>query len=193
MVTDCCFLVGNFDELLLPTGCFISVNNNINTEVPPNVCDQSVKGMTTGSLNLSAYAGTDIYKGCPGRASVQILWQRKYDCDADEVYFIFSGEGRSSMYGDFPAVSLNKLITTAEILTASSQSGPASLFTKVTQQEGYGMTYNGGPINFDTSIHSSCEQSNMGLGVGPYYLQNFNIELVPGSIPVANYTFAYNV
>ena len=53
------------------------------------------------------------------------------------------------------------------------------------------MIYSVGPISFDTSSEAGCTLGNMGMGTGDYYLQNFRVELVPGAIPVANYTFAY--
>ncbi len=54
------------------------------------------------------------------------------------------------------------------------------------------MKFEDGPISFDTSTAAGCTESNMGIGTGDYYLQNFNVELVPGSIPVVNYTYAYD-
>lgn len=198
MAIGCCNLVGNFLEtgFRFPgNGCFISVNNSINTDFGNFDCDElDISGQTSGSLNLAAYAGTDVYYGCPGRAGVQVLWTRKYDCEADYVHFIFNGEGRSFRYGDgIPELRLNKEYSkTTKILNASSQSGPLSMYTDIEQTEGIGMTYTKGPITFDTSSETGCTLDNMGVGVSDYYLQNFNIEFVPGAIPVANYTFAYS-
>jgi len=196
MAIDCCNLVGNFDtDLSLPAGqCIISVNSTINTEYPNLGCDPLQEGHTVGSLNISGYAGTTPFKGCRGRAGVQILWTRKYDCGADQLHFIYSGEGRSYSSGDsIPSVTLNRTYSTStKKINASSQSGPSSLYTDIEQEEGLGMTYTGDPITFDTSDYSGCTMTNMGLGKGNYFLQSFTIEFVPGSIPVANYTFAYD-
>jgi len=199
-MADCCKLVGNFNSATsfsLPLGCFISVNNNINTEFTDHQCSDLIGGATVGSLNLSGYASTQVHIGCPGRAGVQVLWLRKYDCATDTVYFIYTGQGRSFMSGEFDdfSISLNKTASTGKetrILSASSQSGPTGLISDIIQAEGIGMTYGSGPIAFNTETGSGSTLSNMGIGTGSYYLQNFNIELSPGAIPVANYTFAYN-
>lgn len=197
--TGCCYFVGDFYDVtnfnqIADGSCIISINNNINTEYNDYGCSTMLAGQTVGSLNISGPASTEIYRGCPGRAGVQILWTRKYNCEADEVVFIFTGEGRSFMSGDAESyVSLNTTFDkTTKIISASSQSGPSSLFTNIEQIEGQGMTYRKGPIAFDTATETGCTMPNMGLGTGPYYLQNFNIELVPGAIPIANYTFSYN-
>jgi len=198
MASSCCKLVGNFyDETTFDFsqfgGCFISVNNDINTEYNDYSCEDMLGGYSVGSLNLAGYAGTDAYIGCPGSASVQVLWLRKYDCENDKLYFIYAGEGRSSVSGDAEKyVSLNKEFPNkTSIISASSQSGPNSIFIDIEQTEGIGMAYNVGPISFDTSSEAGCTLDNMGMGTSAYYLQNFRVELVPGSIPVANYTFAY--
>lgn len=200
MVETCCNIVGNFFETgfnLPGAGCFISVNNTINTDFGNYGCEGlDISGQTVGSLNLSGYAGTNIYQGCSGRAGVQVLWVRKYDCENDIVYFIFAGAGRSFKYGDENDIYGNiiqEYSKTTKVISASSQSGPQTLYTDIEQTEGIGMSYNQSPITFNTNSENSCTLSNMGVGTSDYYLQNFNIEFVPGSIPVANYTFAYSV
>lgn len=197
MAGSCCNLVGNFldSSINLPAGCFISVNNNINTDFGNYDCDNlDIQGQTIGTINLSGYSGKAVYHGCPGRAGVQILWLRKYDCEEDYVHFIFSGAGRSFKYGDVDDyVELTQVYSkTTKIVNASSQSGPFTLYTDIEQYEGIGMKYDKEPITFDTSTEDGCTLTNMGLGKSDYYLQNFNIEFVPGQIPVANYTFAYS-
>ena len=128
MASSCCKLVGNFyDETAFDfgqfSGCFISVNNNINTEYNDYSCNDMLGGYSVGSLNLAGYAGKEVYIGCPGSASVQILWLRKYDCENDKLYFIYAGEGRSSVSGDAEKyVSLNKEFPNkTRILSASAQ------------------------------------------------------------------------
>jgi len=196
MADNCCKFVGEFfnqTSFTFPAGCFTSVSNNINTEYADFECTEMLGGFTLGSLTLTAYAGTDIFKGCPGRANVQVLWLRKYDCSNDALHFIYAGEGRSSMsYNASDYVSLNRTYNkNTRMISASSQSGPTALFTDIEQIEGLGMQYNKGPISFDTSTSAGCTLPNMGIGISSYFLQSFSIELVPGSIPVANYAFAY--
>lgn len=195
-MVDCCHLVGNFfgDTPFNFTNCIISVNNTVNTDINDYGCGDISIGARIGTLNISGYAGATIYKGCPARAGVQVLWMRKFRCDENLTHFIFLGAGRSFMQEAAASyVTLTKTAdTTTDTVVASSQSGPAALFTISKQLEGVGMSYIKGPIAFDTSTESGCTMSNMGIGYGDYYLQNFNIELVPGAIPVASYTFAYN-
>lgn len=194
---SCCHLVGNFfeDSSFVFSGCIISANNTVNTDINDYSCvDGLVQGPRIGTLNLSGYSGTEIYTGCPARAGVQVLWMRKFRCDINETHFIFLGPGRSFMQEAASTyVSLvQEVAGVTETVVASSQSGPAALFTIANQKEGLGMIYTKGPIAFSTETESGVTLNNMGVGNGPYYLQNFNIELVPGSIPVASYTFAYN-
>lgn len=195
-MVECCHLVGNFfnDTTFTLPGCIISVNNTVNTEINDYSCGTLTIGPRIGTLNLAGYAGTEIYTGCPARAGVQVLWMRKFRCDINETHFIFLGAGRSFMQEAASAyVSLAQEVDgVTETVVASSQSGPAALFTVANQKEGLGMVYTKGPIAFNTETESGVTLNNMGVGNGPYYLQNFNIELVPGSIPVASYTFAYN-
>jgi len=197
MASDCCHLVGNFfndTAFNIPGGCIISVNNTINTEFSDNSCGYMSEGPRIGTLNISGYADNTIYTGCPARAGVQVLWMRKYICEEDTTFFIYLGPGRSFMqdhasgYVSLGSESSSKTIT----VSASSQSGPASMFSINEQTEGLGMSYAKGPISFSTDSENGCVLSNMGVGTGNYYLQTFNIELVPGSIPIASYTFAYN-
>lgn len=195
-MSDCCKLVGNFFEETSFSfrDCFISVNNNVNTDLNDHGCDGLSEGASIGSLNISGYAGTSIYTGCQARAGVQVLWMRKFRCDIERTHFIFLGPGRSFMQkGAENYVDLYKpSATRTSVISASAQSGPSALFSSTEQIEGLGMGYSGGPIAFNTSSEDGCTLENLGLGVGDYYLQNFNIELVPGSIPIASYTFAYN-
>ncbi len=195
-MSDCCYLVGNFfaDTPFNFSDCFISVNNTVNSEISDNGCDDLSVGARIGTLNISGFAGTDIYRGCPARAGAQVLWMRKFRCDIEKTHFIFLGPGRSFMQeaaSDYVRL-IKEVDETSNTIVASSQSGPSSLFTVGKQYEGLGMVYSRGPIAFDSSSESGCTLSNMGVGDGDYYLQNFNIELVPGAVPVASYTFAYN-
>lgn len=195
-MVDCCHLVGNFfnDTLFNFSECIISVNNTVNTEMNDYGCGELSLGGRVGTINISGFADTIVYTGCPARAGVQVLWMRKFRCDIEKVHFIFLGPGRSFMQdaaSSYVTLGVPSEITT-DVVTASSQSGPAALFTITKQKEGLGMSYTKGPIAFDTSSESGCTLTNMGVGDGPYYLQTFNIELVPGAIPVASYTFAYN-
>lgn len=195
-MAGCCHLVGNFfeDTSFNFSDCIVSVNNTVNTELNDYGCGNITEGPRIGTLNISGYVDTNIYTGCPARAGVQVLWMRKYRCDIDSTHFIFLGAGRSFMHEAASGyVNLIKeASSTTNTVSASSQSGPAALFSINVQKEGVGMSYSKGPITFNTSTESGCTLGNLGVGIGSYYLQTFNIELVPGAIPIASYTFAYN-
>lgn len=212
MAVDCCNLVGKFPILEYNiNGCVISLEHSSSTEVA-KIEDEIIVGATVGSVTLTGYANDVVYLGCPGKANVQINWVRRYDCDTDTLYFIWAGAGKSSVYGgegdrdgylainrsgggyisDFAYV-LDGLdeIAPYNILRADSSSGPTSLFTEATQQDGYGLNYNGGPFAFDTTTEEGATFENHGIGTGPWYLQSFSVDLNPGAVPRATYTFMF--
>ena len=192
MADECCLLVGDLDLGL--NGCFISVNSSCTTEVGAVCGDEPQEGPTVGVVNLSAHASRDLWIGCPSRAGVSIPYIRKYDCDLDKLYFIFSGQGQSFFTGEAGQfVSLNTLLpTSCEALNANSSSGPASLYTRSTQYNGYGMTYDGSPISFVTDADSTVIDLGGIFRDNVYYLQSFNLELTPGQLPVVSYSMVYD-
>jgi hypothetical protein len=150
-----------------------------------------IQGGTIGTVNITGYASLDIHVGCSGRASTSIDWVRKYDCDNDMIYILFSGAGRSSIAGDIEGLATlyNSLDASCEILNASSANGPTSIYEKYTQQDGYGLSYTGGPISF-----SSTDDGPFSTNVGDYdtlYLQSFNLVCNPGQLSIATYSFIY--
>jgi hypothetical protein len=188
MADDCCKVVGNLD--LGIDGCFISVNSSCSTEMS-SACgvDTPLPGPTIQTVNLTAYAGDDLHIGCSASAQVSINWIRKFDCDNDITYFLFAGEGESSIIGDVGNLAelKNEAGTNACVsLSASSQGGPASIFTETTQTNGYGLIYRGDPIDFITDEGGTSIRLG-GILAGDYYLQSFSLDLQPGQLPVANY------
>lgn len=188
-MTDCSY-VGNFTS---PEDmCVISVQININTDYQDYGCDSLYGGSRVGSLNLSAYSDLGVYTGKPTRAGCQVIWIKKYSCELDQTFFIFSGQGRSFAEEDTPGVSLNSVGgSNTSIINASSSSGPNGLVSNTNQMEGLGMNYSGGPINFNTATKDGNIMSVPPFVDSDCYLQNFQIEFVPGSIPVANYVFSF--
>jgi hypothetical protein len=191
----CCKLVGNLS--LGIEGCITSISTSCNTELNFS-CGIPLEGMSTVTVNISALhtyeGGTfSIWKDCSTKAGVSIPYVTKYDCENDIVYFIFSGQGQSFGFGSYSSlVTLkNALATTCTALSASSSSGPSALYTMETQTNGYGMTYNGGPIAFDTSAAGT--QISLG-GIFQditMYLQNFSIDAQLGQYPMVSYTLVY--
>jgi len=191
-MSECCYITTNFpiDKSL---GCIISVNASTSTE-SSKLGDCVIVGPTIGNLSMAGYVKDTYHVGCHGRASVQIPWIRKYDCDTDTVYFIFSGEGNSSVAGDVEGLaSLNTVVVTDQIsINASSTSGPA-LYSIMSQDNGYGLSYVGNPISFDTSIEGRLmfDGNRVGIPYSECYLQNFSVDFVPGQIPVATYSYVF--
>lgn len=195
MADDCCQLVGDLD-LGLNIGCIISVNSSCSTEMT-NACgaDTPYAGPSTQTVTLAGYAADEIYIGCAGSASVNINWLRKYDCVEDKVHFIFAGEGEASITGEVAGLAEVKYQlgpTDCLALSASSQSGPSSIYTITNQIMGYGMIFRGTPIEFNTDAEGTTINLG-GLLAGTYYLQSFSLEMQPGQLPIANYTMVRDV
>lgn len=234
-----CNVVGNL-KINGIEGCVISLNMSSRVELIKECNETALFGPSTGTASITAYAldiqsNTDvngevinsqniIYTGCGGSASVNIPWVRRYDCDSDVVYLINGGAGSASIAGEVDGLA--ELITGTNIkfrnINANSNSGPATFYTSMYQEDGYGLVYTGYPIPFDTSDESTLIFENLidiseeGAGTGTtdnsgsssvqigtsngepvyftsptMYLQNFNLEMRPGEIPVATYTFQF--
>jgi hypothetical protein len=195
MADECCRLVGDLD--LGIDGCIISFNDSCTTEIAVVCGDEPLPGPTTGTVSITGYADDDIWVGCPSKAGVSIPFARKYDCETDTVHFIFSGQGQSFYTGEANQfVSLtNELSSDCMSIQADSSSGPASIYSVSTQVNGYGMTYNGGPISFTTSsLGTTITFPNSSiLTADTYYLNNFSLDLQPGQLPTASYSFSYAI
>lgn len=201
--TSCCQLVGDLDFSAVP-GCVTSVNISSSTEMM-EVCEEVKVGPTVGNISITGYASDDIYIGCPSQAGVSVSWIRKYDCDTDTLYFINSGEGQSFISGDTAGtvfvgggashsyVALNTSSNrTYRVLNASSTGGPAAQYLEAYRTDGYGMTYTGDILQFNTA--DGVEISNLlGIGAGSWYLQSFNLNFTPGSLPTASYSFLFGI
>lgn len=187
-MADCCQLVGDLELGL--DGCIVSINSTCNTEVISSCGDEAVEGASTQTVSISAYADNVVWIGCPSKAGVSIPFIRKYDCEDDIVYFIFSGQGQSFYTGNADQfVTLHQTLPTeCTSFSASSSSGPAGIYMQTTQVNGYGMTYTGGPINFTTSPEGTEADLGTVLGTG-YYLQNFSLDAQPGQMPTVSYSF----
>ena len=106
------------------------------------------------------------------------------------MHFLFAGEGESSIIGDVNNLAEIKNEAGAQActsLSASSQGGPASVYTENTQINGYGLIYRGDPISFVTDATGTTIDLSGPLA-GTYYLQSFSLDMQPGQLPVANYS-----
>ena len=211
--SGCCKLVGNFDLFRNESGCFTSISMNSQTEVTRIVSDSRdviITGPTVGNISITAYAYRSlggrgggglpvapVHVGCPARANLTLNWLRKYDCENDEVHFIYNGAGKASISGpvDTYGISFFKnLDRSFRMLNASSNSGPATIYTDDTQYEGYGLKYTGGPLSINVTDETPVVDTSIfeGLdGVGEVYLQSFSFEASPGNVPTASYSFIF--
>ena len=191
MAGGCCQLVGDL-HLGLSAGCIISINTNCSTEgVIACGDDQPLEGPTTGTVSITAYADTKPWVGCPAKAGLNIPYIRKYDCEQDIVYFIPSGQGQSFTSGDTQGfASVRYVLSSCVSLSASSANGPAASYMETTQINGYGLSYNGGPISIATT--PQMEPSNLGGSLpSDLYLQSFSFDAQPGQLPTVSYSYVY--
>lgn len=198
-MADCCKVVGNFPvPAALSDKCITSINISGSSE-SQKVDGCFTIGPTTGTLSITGYATNEIHVGCPGRAGVQINWIRKFDCDTPggRTYFIFSGEGRSSIAGDvgnLARIDLENYIKSYRMISASVGSGPATLYADETQQDGYGLDYVGGPFEIDTTDSDTLTLPDyFEIGTDAYHLQSFSLQCNPGELPTASYSYVFAI
>lgn len=204
--TDCCLLAGNFRGITGINGCLISANLSAKVEIIKEcgigTGGEVIFGPTTGSLSLSAYADSEIHTGCQGRAGVSIPWSRHQGCSygapgmTEGVFFIKAGSGSAFVAGDVDGMADLVKDTGRQYpsISISSQGGPTSLGTVITQTDGAGLDYGGDPIRFNSATDSliyTFSVSYDGNTINQWYLSNFSLEMNPGEIPIASYTFSF--
>jgi hypothetical protein len=189
MAGGCCQLVG--DLKLGMNGCIISINTNCSTEgITACGDDRPLEGPTTGTVSITAYADNKPWEGCAAKAGLNVPYIRKYDCETDTLYFIPSGQGQAFTTGDTQGfASVKSVLSVCEALSASSTNGPAAQFLRETQINGYGLSYNGGPISISTT--PEMEPSDIGVGPAQMYLQSFSFDAQPGQIPTVTYSYIH--
>lgn len=199
MAVDCCCLTGNFEINL--DGCIISLNTSSKAQFT-QLCDTDVIiGPVVGNLSMTAYASNQLHRGCPASAGVSIPWLSKFDCDNDVIYYVFGGEGTSFTTGEVSSYASKNYSANVSYysVSANAGAGPATFCQQVCREEGYGLTYDGDPISFNTSTESTMIitagsiLSGLGAVGDNIYLQSFNLDLAPGNLPVVTYNFLFTV
>lgn len=187
MVTpECCYLVGSYE---ISVDGIISISTRSSTDTTLTG-DNVIVGPTIGNVSVVAYAGNVIHDGCPAKANVNIPWLRKYDCDTDTIHFIFNGQGNSSISGPITTeATLNQAANDYMILNASASSGPSTIYEEVRQYDGYGLTYNLGPWDFDTTNEDDLLIDTTISTFGDMYLTSFTYQANSGQFPTASYEF----
>jgi len=202
---ECCKLVGNLG-IVIP-GCVISINMNSRTDVVKECDGEPLIGPSTGTVSVNAYATPmRVYHGCQATASVSIPWVKRYDCETDTVHYINAGKGTSSIIGRDYVVRYARIINdigrTYSNVSANIGSGPANVYSLQEQIDGYGLIYEAGPINFDTSQESTIimpmgsivpSEFKVPVGATDLYMQSFNLNLNPGEVPQVSYSFVFGI
>jgi hypothetical protein len=194
MADDCCKLSGNLNINGIFAGkCVTSVSMNAKPEIIGQCGGEVLFGPTIGTVSVTGYATDLQHQGCPGRAGVSIPWIRKYDCENNILHFIPNGEGASYIAGDVENLARLRIALGRSYpsISASSQSGPATVYMETFQEDGYGLIFSGDPLSIDTS--QQLVFTNFGIGDGDMYLQNFSVEFSPGELPIASYSFAFSI
>lgn len=188
---SCCQLVMNY---LVDVEGIISVSTRSSTETSM-ADDQLIIGPTIGNVSISAYTGEAPHEGCPTKANVSIPWIKKYNCDLNEVHFIFAGQGNSSVSGKSKedVIKLNNIATSYRILNVSAASGPTSIYDDSTQTDGYGLSYNKGPWSFETSEQEVLIIDTGIETFGPMYLTSFSYQANANQFPTVSYEFMFAI
>jgi len=201
MANNCCNLVGNFD---IKADGIISVSSKGATPVQLFTSGGNSAlaiAPSSGSVSITAYAGTVVHSECAAKAGVSVNWITRTDCDKN--IYLFGGPGKSYIQGPtaglayFPSLAgVNNPVNEYEIVDASSSSGPASMYTVDVQQDGFGLVFDGTPWRIDTTIESDCiiDLSSWGIGgYGKCMLQSLNLTCTPGQVPTVNLDFVYSI
>jgi hypothetical protein len=188
---SCCQLVGSLS--LGIGGCITSISTNYSTEIIMSCGgEQPLEGPSVGTVNITAFADTIPWIGCPSKAGLSVSYVRKYDCENDIVYFIPSGQGQSFISGDLRGyVSIKYPITSSKSMNANSSSGPTSIYMSTTQTNGYGLSYSGQPISIDTTPGMAPINLGGDFGGSEMYLQNFSFDANPAQLPIVTYSYIY--
>ena len=181
-----CKLAGT---LALTPNLIVSINVSANADVS-YLDGQLITGPTIGTVNIVGYADTNIYVGEMGRAGVSIEWARKYDCDNDIVYLLFSGAKGYITGGASAYASLVESVASVNSINASVASGPSVPYDDSNISIGMGLNYNGSPVSISVSNTGPPSVVSIG-GMSDLYLQNFSLECNPGQVPMANYSFVF--
>jgi hypothetical protein len=200
-MVNCCNLVGSFD---IRAEGIISVSSKGNTPVQlitDGVSSVLTVAPSTGTVSISAYANDRVHAGCVGKAGVTVNWLTRTDCN-NNIY-LFGGAGKSYIQGDtsglvfFPSINgISNPVNNYEIIDASSSSGPAAMYTKDFQKDGYGLIYVGKPWLINTTKESNCKINLSHYGIGDYgecMLQSMNLTFTPNQIPIVSLDFIYSI
>jgi hypothetical protein len=155
-----------------------------------------LKGPSTGSLNITAYAfdqGGDRYLGtsCPSQAGIGFPVQTRFDCENNVTRLIRTKSGDAFREGDpIEGVTLTGEFCSFRTVNASAQSGPASRVTDTERFLGSDLIYTGPPFSFDSQDADTLDFTILGLDVK---LTNFSISVTIPSAATNSYQFQFSI
>ena len=116
-----------------------------------------LKGASTGTLNISAYAfasgATDRFLGasCPSTAGVTLPTQTRFDCENNVTHIILTKTGEAFREGDpITGITLVGEFCSFRTVNADASSGPTARITDTERYLGSDLVWTGVPIAFDT-------------------------------------------
>jgi len=168
-------------------------------EQDPNVFTdvrKRLKGPSTGSLNITAYAflqNADRYLGtsCPSTAGVSFPVQTRFDCENNVTRLIRTKSGDAFREGDeIDGVTLVGEFCSFRTVNASAASGPATRVTDTERFLGADLVWTGPPFQFDSRDADSLDFTILGLDVK---LTNFSVSVTVPSFATNSYTFQFSI
>ena len=121
---ECCGI--GYSNEVIDNNCLISINSSIITEYNDYGCEAGlVGGSKVGNLNVSGYASSDIYTGCPRQGWSSGIWLRKYSCDDDLTYLIYTGPGRSYLQDSIESYADISISGESNTILRSAHAGSA--------------------------------------------------------------------
>jgi len=210
-----CRLAGNLeiyrDGILLSGIVSAALTAGTDIIVTPDT-EELLKGPTTGSLNIVAYPylavngepiGDRLLNSrCRGRASVNIDWVRRYDCDTNTLHFIPRKGGRSYLEGEFDqnVLRLERELVSYTTFQADAAGGPHTPYMLTTHTDGWNLQYFGlpiafssaGPLDLGTILLVEREGGSYVLPLGTeLYLTAFELTIDPPFTSRVTYSFLF--
>jgi hypothetical protein len=169
-------------------------------DVGPNIfttARKHLKGPSTGTLNLTAYAfekgSLDKFLGtsCPSSAGISFPSQSRFDCESNLTRIIRTKTGEVFREGDpITGITLLGEFCTFRTLSANASSGPFSRVTDTERTLGTDLIWAGFPFAFDSQDPDTLDFTILGLDVK---LTNFSVSVSVPQPATNNYTFQYSL
>jgi hypothetical protein len=156
-----------------------------------------LKGPSTGTMNISAYAFTSgstnklLGTSCPSQAGVELPTQQRFDCENNITRIIRTKTGQAYREGDpIDGITLTDEFCSFRTVNASASSGPSTRVTDTERFLGSDLIWTGPPFSFDTTDADTLDFTILGLDVK---LTSFSVSVQAPSAATNSYTFQYSI